>query len=140
MSDLICIGFDEEGKKRVKTACDFLLIDQEFYKGSDVLFETEGLAQPRYVLISAINIEKKEDIVNKVQVIRQVFPETFIVLIAEKKIKPEDAKFVKKSGCNYVILEPDFLYTTRLEYILLQVVCAADHVFRDSFVCAACCF
>jgi len=125
VSDLICIGFDEEGKKRVKTACDFLLIDQEFYKGSDVLFETEGLAQPRCVLISAVNIEKKEDIVNKVQVIRQVFPETFIVLIAEKKIKPEDAKFVKKSGCNYVILEPDFLYTTRLEYILLQVVCAA---------------
>ncbi|MBC7464698.1 MAG: hypothetical protein H7256_01790 [Bdellovibrio sp.] len=125
MSDVLCIGFDEVGQKRVKTACDFLIVKEAFYKTSEEIFESETPMQPRCVVISAVGKEKKEDIAGEVQVVRQFFPETFIVLVVEKKIKLEDAKFLKKSGCNYVVFENDFLNSTRFEYVLLQVVSAA---------------
>lgn len=125
MSDVLCIGFDEPGQKRVKTACEFLLVKEAFFKTSEEIFESETPMQPRCVVISAVKATKKEDIAGEVQVVRQFFPETFIVLVVEKKIKLEDAKFIKKSGCNYVVFESDFLNSTRFEYVLLQVVSAA---------------
>lgn len=125
MNDLLCIGFDEAGRARIKTACQFLFINDSYFKTADEVFDSTLAMQPRCVVISAIQTEKTEEIIGNVQVMRQFFPETFIILIVEKKIKTEDAKFIKKSGCNYISLEPDFIRSTRLEYVLLHVVSAA---------------
>ncbi|MFZ3230783.1 MAG: hypothetical protein WA160_11305 [Pseudobdellovibrio sp.] len=125
MSDLICIGFDDDGQKRIRIATDFLDVKTTFFKNADDVFESDAQVQPRCVIISTVNVERKEDISGEVQVLRQFYPETFIAVVVAKKIKLEDAKFVKKSGCNYLFLENDFISSTRFEYVLLQVVNAA---------------
>lgn len=125
MSDLICIGFDESYQKRIKTSAEFLEIQSSFHKTSDELYETAGALQPKFMIISTLGFSKKEDIAGEIQVLRQFFPDTFLGAVAEKKLSVADAVFVKKSGCNYVFLENDFMNTMRLEYVMLQIVKAS---------------
>jgi hypothetical protein len=125
-NDLVCIGFEDDGMKRVQTAASFLEIQMSFYKNADAVFEkSDELQRTRLILVSVVKVAKKEDIAGEVQVLRQFFPDAFIAVVAAKKMQLEDARFVKKSGCNYLFLENDFLNTTRLEYLMLQIVNAA---------------
>ncbi|MFZ4404828.1 MAG: hypothetical protein ACOYOK_12060 [Pseudobdellovibrionaceae bacterium] len=61
----------------------------------------------------------------EVQVLRQFFPDAYIAIVIDKKLTVDDAIFVKKSGCNFVLSENDFLNTIRIDYIILNVVKAS---------------
>lgn len=125
MSEVICIGFDEKANARVRSATQFLDIPLEFVPSSADLFDRAEDLYPRFLLVSALQIEAIESISGEVQTLRQFFPETFILVVVQKKLSSADAAFIKKSGCNYVLFENEFLTTIRLEYVLLQTVKAA---------------
>lgn len=125
MSDIISISKDKDFNARVQKATSFIQATLSFYPNADDLIDIADTLQPRFLIISAKDASSKEAVIGQVQALRQFFAEAFVLIIAEKKIPPSDASFIKKSGCNYVMLDNEFETTIRLEYILQQVVKAA---------------
>ncbi|MCE3009136.1 MAG: hypothetical protein LW875_00810 [Proteobacteria bacterium] len=78
-----------------------------------------------FVVVSAVRVAKKEDIVGYVQVAKQSCPDAFLVVIVNKRIPQEITEFVKKSGTNLVMLENELLETSKLEFIASQIIRAS---------------
>jgi response regulator RpfG family c-di-GMP phosphodiesterase len=125
MSDIISISKDKNFNARVKKAAHFIQATLSFYPSADDLIDIADTLQPKFLIISAKDAANKEAVIGHVQALRQFFPEAFILVVAEKKIPAADTTFIKKSGCNFVMLDNEFETTIRLEYVLQQIVKAA---------------
>lgn len=122
MSSLLVVGFNPGLSERIRVAAAFAEVDYVSFSDADALFESADTIAPRFIIISTIGVNAKESIAGEVQSIKQFFPNVFVMVVAEKKITGADAKFLKKSGANYVILENEFFQSIRLEYFLIYVV------------------
>lgn len=122
MSDLVSIALNESLLRRLKGAAEFAAVPWTDYPTLDEIVSLEEKLSPKMILLSVVDIAVKEEVSGQVQTLRQFFPESFIFVLAEKRMTPTEAAFVKKSGGNFVMLVPEFLETIRLEYILSQVV------------------
>lgn len=90
------------------------------------LMEMEGKYDlVQFVVVNAATVKHNLEISGLAQVARQFFRDSFICVIAPKKLSPEEAVFVKKSGANMVLLENEFYSTSRLEFIASQVIRAS---------------
>lgn len=125
MSDIISISKDRDFNARVEHASRFIQATLRFYPSADDLIDIAETLHPRFLIISAKDAPNKEAVIGHVQALRQFFSEAFILVVAEKKIPAADANFIKKSGCNFVMLDNEFETTIRLEYVLQQIVKAA---------------
>lgn len=125
MSELIALGFSDTAVPRIEAAAKYLQLTHVFHKAADELYDVADEIPARMVMYSAVHISNHKDIAGEIQVIRQFFPEVFILVMVNKRIAPDEIDFVKKSGANLIVLESDMMQTIRLEYIMLQVVKAA---------------
>lgn len=124
--NFLYVGADSAGNKRCS---DLSLEFQYSYRNidnADKTLELEGVVeQVQFILLNAVGLEKKEGMAGLVQTIRYVFKDSFICVVADKKIPQEDVDFVKKSGANMVFLENEFFETSRLEFVSSQVIRAS---------------
>lgn len=124
------------------SACDFLLLSDEpewisrceklchefdftFKKAASVdeLSEKEEeLKDALFVVLSAYQVKDENDIAGMVQVVRQTAPTSFILVVIGSKLNPSVAAFVKKSGASAVLVEREFLSTSKLEFISTQKI------------------
>jgi hypothetical protein len=74
------------------------------------------------VVFSAISIANHQEISGHVQVIKQISPEAFVLVLVDKKISPDAVDFIKKSGANLILLENNFTETSQLEYLCSQII------------------
>ncbi len=122
MIEVISIALDESHLKRLRTATEFIHVTSQEYICVDDVILTEMALTPKLILVSVMNVSTREEVAGQVQTIKQFFPDSFILVLAQKKMSAAEASFVKKSGGNFVMLSFDFLSTVQLEYILCQVV------------------
>ncbi|PIS11207.1 MAG: hypothetical protein COT73_05250, partial [Bdellovibrio sp. CG10_big_fil_rev_8_21_14_0_10_47_8] len=124
--NFLCISSGVNFLKRCQDlATEF---EYSFYKipTVDVLIdEPLPFEQVQIVVLDTIHVSKQEEIIGAVQTARQFLKESFISVIANKKMPSEVASFVKKSGGNHVLLENEFFETSRLEFIASQTIRAA---------------
>lgn len=125
MAQLIAINMtNSEILARLKKSTDYFQIETLLLSKSETLLENTQTAPS----LTIIDTSQKSDIktaVGEVQVLKQFFPTTFIIILIDKKIPVTDAEFLKKSGCDFAITSHDFLNTTRLDFILFQIVKSA---------------
>ncbi|MBL7669554.1 MAG: hypothetical protein JNM39_03640 [Bdellovibrionaceae bacterium] len=115
------VALKEAHLKRLQLCADFAHITKLDYSSVDDVIVVEPAPTPKAILISVIGVSTKEEIAGQVQTLRQFFPNTFIIVLVEKKLSVDDSDFVKKSGGNFVILSFDLLNSTQIEFILSQV-------------------
>ncbi len=125
--NFLCIASAAEAVARCRDiATDFQYSFQTMNSADDLLDDTKNtFEQVQFILVHLANLQKKEEIVGVVQTIRQIHADSYICVIADKKIPPEVAEFAKKSGANMVLLENEFHETSRLEYISSQIIRAS---------------
>jgi hypothetical protein len=124
--NFLCVSPDLQATDR----CQKLSAEFEYsfhsVQSDDQLLDLEGkYDMVQFVLINAAALEKKEAMVGVVQTARHVFKESFICVVAGRKIPAETAEFIKKSGANLVLLENEFFETSRLEFIASQIIRAS---------------
>ncbi len=124
--NFLCIGSDSGAVTR----CQELAQEFEYsfvnVPTADAVLDMEGKYDlVQFVLIHAVAFAKKEDMTMTVQTVRHVFKDSFICVIADRKIPADVAAFVKKSGANMVMLENEFMETSRIEFVASQIIRAS---------------
>lgn len=88
----------------------------------DRLMQNDGeYASTVFILFEAFGLTETA-ITGEVQVLKQVCPEAYIMVIVDGKMAPEKMAFLKKSGANIVALENEFFYSSKFEFVLTQNV------------------
>lgn len=64
-------------------------------------------------------------VVETLQMFKFSLPNTFICVLLDAKASAENIQLMKKSGSDFVILETQFMHTSRLEFITSQIIRAA---------------
>jgi HD-GYP domain-containing protein (c-di-GMP phosphodiesterase class II) len=64
-------------------------------------------------------------VVETLQMFKFSLPHTFICVVLDGKASADNIQLMKKSGSDFVILEPQFMQTCRLEFITSQIIRAA---------------
>lgn len=80
------------------------------------------IKEPHFVLISAEKVKEDSEISGMVQVVRQMAPSSYILVVISSKLNPSVAAFVKKSGANAVLMENEFFLSSKLEFISTQKI------------------
>lgn len=118
-----------EKEKEVLQRCQKCCEEFGYTMASEMSIEkfaehSENYDQVPFVMLSAVHASQEES-AGMVQVIRQILKDAFIMIVVDRKVPPEVASFVKKSGANIVILEDELLNTSKLEYVASQRVRAS---------------
>lgn len=120
---LASISNDLRVQARLKdTANEFDFNCQNFTDADLYMEATEHIRDANVTLLSFLEGQSAGDITGTVQVVKCTAANTFIIIIVNKKISPEDIDFIKKSGANLVLNESDFIETSFIEYALLQLI------------------
>lgn len=124
--NFLCLSPDAQAAERCREVADefsysFLSLNQP----NDVVDLENKYHNVQLTVIGAVHGMKQEEIAQIVQAVKYVFSESFICVVADKKIPPEMVDFLKKSGANFVILENEFFETSRLEFIASQIIRAS---------------
>jgi hypothetical protein len=119
--DFLYLGND----KAIQVRCENVSKHFEFHFASlddiNTYFDrSDDFAQTGFIIVSAANVEVESEIAGMVQVLRQVANDAFIGVIVGKRLKPESAVFVKKSGASIVLGEHEVVETCVLEFIASQ--------------------
>jgi len=98
--------------------------DVLMYKDVDQLSEDSvtNLAKTEFLIVDATQIKIQNDIFGLVQVGKQFCPNSYMMVVLGGKTTPEVSVFVKKSGANAVLLENEYIGSSKLEYIWTQAV------------------
>ncbi|WP_374076464.1 HD domain-containing phosphohydrolase [Bdellovibrio bacteriovorus] len=87
--------------------------------------QAENYKHVSCVLLDCSHFTKPNEIAGLVQVARQGAPDSYILAVASSKLSPEDARIVKTSGASLVIMENEYFSSSKLEFILTQVIRSA---------------
>ncbi|MEZ0391368.1 MAG: HD-GYP domain-containing protein [Pseudobdellovibrionaceae bacterium] len=124
--NFLCVSADELTLKRCQeTAREFEYSYQQVPKIEALVEMMDKFDLVQFVLYNASQVQNKDEISGAVQAIRQIFKDSFICVVVNKKIPPELASFVKKSGAHLLLLENEFHETSRLEFIASQIIRAS---------------
>jgi HD-GYP domain-containing protein (c-di-GMP phosphodiesterase class II) len=117
-TQVVYISADPKATDRISSLCASFRYKSKLFTDADALLEeTEDLSAVPFAIICAQSIEKKEEITGLVQAVRQVLPNAFLLTVVGKRLSADQAAFIKKSGCQFVLLEIEFLETSILEFV-----------------------
>jgi HD-GYP domain-containing protein (c-di-GMP phosphodiesterase class II) len=120
---LLAIGKDYEFQKRAQEVCEDLGLACVRIDDAELLADDEKLgATAKFALLSASTVRADKMLASMVQSTRFGAPNARLIVIAEKRLKPETAQFLKKSGAEVVIMEDEFLTTTKIDFIISQTL------------------
>lgn len=104
-----CFGFDYKSYDN----------DEDFFTGA------ESYKTISCVVLDCSAVEKPNEVAGVVQVAKQCAPDSYILVVASSKLRPEDARVVATSGASIVIMESEYYSSSKLEFILTQVIRSA---------------
>lgn len=124
--NFLCFSEDLKASERCQAIAQDFQYSYHSVAGLQQLAETQGqYDQIQFVLLNASHLSEKEGLLKLVQSARQFLKETFICLVAEKKLSAELAAEVKKAGASMVLLENEYFETSRLEFVASQIIRAS---------------
>lgn len=91
------------------------------FVSADQYSESEKLvAEMSFVIISAVEAKNQSETAGTVQAVKFMTPKCPIAVVVEKKVKAEEAVFIKKSGANVVLLEDEYLMNTKIDFFVAR--------------------
>lgn len=121
--DLAVISKNEKFRQRSSSMARFCSFEAQLYSNEDDFFtESERYKAISCVLLDCSTLEKSNEIAGKVQVAKQAAPSSYIMAVVSSKLSPEDARIAKTSGASIVIMENEYLLSSKAEFILSQVL------------------
>lgn len=78
-----------------------------------------------FILLCAIDEKSEASIAGMVQIAKQMSHESFVMVVVNKRVSPDGAQFIKKSGASLVIVEHELFNSSKLDYIAAQKIRAS---------------
>lgn len=119
---LAAIAKESPVRQRLADIAQEFAYQQQSFASVDEYAEALADNQVVMVIFSAVSIANQQEISGHVQVIKQISPQSYIIVLVDKKISPDAVEFIKKSGANLILLENNFLETSQLEYLCSQII------------------
>jgi len=89
-----------------------------FFKNEEAIIEAPQMIESStMVFLPVLDLSNEAQMSARVQTVKYAAPEAWIIIIGDKKISPEGAQFLKKSGAQVVISEDRFFHTIEPEFI-----------------------
>jgi len=115
------VGSDPGFKKRADIIGSLFHCEVMLFDTVDQFAEAgEQVSLMDFAIISAVQAQSQSEMAGLVQTVRFIAQKCPIAIIVEKKIKSEDAVFIKKSGANVVLLEDEFLLSSKIEFFVAR--------------------
>ena len=106
--DLAVVSSDLRFQKRATTVSRAFNFDCEVFESTDAFFETaENYKSISCIILDCGKIEKPNEAAGMVQVACQIAAESYIIVVMNSKLKPEDARVVKTSGASVFFVTHD---------------------------------
>ena len=106
-----------EEMQRFQQVANKLNFNLILFASVDAMMEVEDkLPQVHFVALSATKSAKSAEVAGMVQVVKQILPEVRVLVVIDKRMDAEGAKFIKKSGASLVMFSQAFYETSQLEY------------------------
>ncbi len=93
-----------------------------FNSENDVVENNNLILEASIVFVPVSDLKKESEMSARVQAIKFGAPQAWIVVLGDKKLTPEGAIFLKKSGANIVVSEEDMIQSLQPEFITSQKV------------------
>jgi hypothetical protein len=123
--DFVLVAEEPKLIEKIKSICSEFSFSYLVANNVDDVVEKFADDPAQFVVISTGLSENKDLISGQVQVVRQVFPESYIFVAVGKKMDPKAADWIKKSGANTVVLEEELLTSSKLDFVSLQCLKAS---------------
>lgn len=124
--DLAFIGNSEVMKKRCSEIATTMNLSFDSCESVDELSDREAtFSNVTFILLSATDVQNKNDIAGMVQVLRQTSPSAYCTLAVDSKVDPDSLSFIKKSGANLLLLGPEIEHSSKLDFAVSQIVKAS---------------
>jgi len=124
--DLAIISANPIFGQRAKKCAEFFSFSYEIYQNDEDFFSgSESYKSMACILLDCSQFAKPNEVAGIVQVARQGAPESYILVVANSKLSPEDARIVKASGASIVTMDNEFYSSSKIEFILTQVIRSA---------------
>lgn len=124
--DFLLISSEKEWVERSSQLCREFKFNYNQVSSIEAYSEKEAeYKDALFVVLPAHHVETESEIAGMVQVIRQVAPLSFILVVISGKLNPSVAAFIKKSGANAVLVEREFFVTSKVEFIATQKIRAS---------------
>lgn len=121
--DLAIVSHDSNFRKRSESIAEFFKFHFETYQSDDDFFDgSKAYRNIVTVVLDCSHFEKANDVAGLVQVAKQSSPKSFIIAVVNAKLTGEDARIIKTSGSSIVILENEYFATSKVEFILTQII------------------
>ncbi|MBK7962998.1 MAG: hypothetical protein IPK04_18480 [Bdellovibrionales bacterium] len=105
MGEVLAVALDEVHLKRLQSCADSIQISKLEYSSVDDVIVVEPAPTPRVILISCISVSTKEEVAGQVQTLKQFFPDSFIIVLLEKKNINRRFGFCKEVGWEFRYFE-----------------------------------
>lgn len=124
MSSVITlVSPDPAHARRLEWLAKNLTAECMLFQNVDEASEKEGeLAKAAVVYLSGTDAKNDSDLAGRVQVVKYAAPDSWIIVVAEKRLKTESAEFLKKSGAQFVLLEDEFVESCKPEFVGSQKI------------------
>jgi len=105
-------------QKRVALLADRFATQARWVTSEEQVLEQEALlASCEIFFVFVGDLKKESEMSSRVQAIKYAAQNSFLVVVGDRKISPEGAEFLKKSGANLVIPQNEFEETMIPEYL-----------------------
>ncbi|MCX7978736.1 MAG: hypothetical protein N2578_07000, partial [Bdellovibrionaceae bacterium] len=122
-SFLVLVSNDPKITQRTADIAKELAISLLCLATGDEMLERESeIKDARVVIIGAntASLSKEKEAVGLVQTAKQLAPKSQLIVVLESRVSPDTSVFLKKSGANFVLLENEYLTTSKPEFVLFQ--------------------
>jgi response regulator RpfG family c-di-GMP phosphodiesterase len=120
------ISENDDFKKRCVSVCETFEYQSETFTTIDDLAEKmDDLPQITLACVDGLKFPSASEAAGSLQVVSQMLPDSYIVLVMSGKISAKDIEFIKKSGADAVLSETEFMHTSKFEFISSQKIRAS---------------
>lgn len=124
--NFLCLSADPQVQQR----CQEIAVEFEYSylataNDSELLELQDKYDQVQFILVDVMSAKEENEMAGLVQIGRQMFKDSFICVIAEKRLPAKAATFIKKSGANMVLFANELFETSCLEFVASQTIRAS---------------
>lgn len=125
-TDVLVISDDPKMIKRTNEVCNDFGYTMASVDDIMKLMDNDALASGvPFVILSSVKTSNEQEIAGLVQTVKQLSQDCYLLVVVDKKVTTDGMAFIKKSGANILLLEPEFFDTSKLEFIASQKIRAS---------------
>ena len=120
--DVVVLSNDKIFQKRIESLAQGFKYQMVLFENAEKFLDNyQTIGNPEFIAVDG-RLIAIDGTTGMIQLAKQLFPTAPIMVVLGSKTNPENTQFMKTSGASAVLLETEFLTTSKAEFICSQAV------------------